>query len=107
VADPLLTLHQPEAQSAAPAEQTGEGLGRPLSQPAVPLLDKLLVTRKELSTLTGLSVRHLARLDAMNELPGRVWSGRAVRYDMRAVREWIDCGCDFARWKALHGRRGR
>jgi hypothetical protein len=77
------------------------------TRPADPLLDKLLVTRKELSTLTGLSVRHLARLDAMNELPGRVWSGRAVRYDLRAVREWIDCGCDFTKWKALHGRRGR
>jgi hypothetical protein len=107
VADPLLSLHQPEAQSPAPTEKTGEGLVRASSPLAVPLLDKLLVTRKELSTLTGLSVRHLARLDAMNELPGRVWSGRAVRYDLRAVREWIDCGCDFAKWKALHGCRGR
>jgi hypothetical protein len=75
------------------------------SPPVVPLLDKLLVSRAELSILTGLSIRHLARLDAQHLLPGRVVSGKAVRYDLRAVREWIDCRCDFRRWEALHGRK--
>jgi hypothetical protein len=105
VADPALILNQPEVQASAPDEQVEEGFVSTSSQVRVPLLDKLLVTRHELAALTTLSVRHLARLDAMGELPGRVGSGRAVRYSVEIIKQWIDCGCDYRRWKALYGRR--
>jgi hypothetical protein len=76
----------------------------PTPAPSTFSLDKLLVTRQELADLTGFSTRHLARLDSMGELPGRVGSGRAVRYSVEVIKQWIACGCDYRRWQALHGR---
>jgi hypothetical protein len=61
----------------------------------VPLAERLLWSRADLAALTGLSLRHLARLDASSDIPGRVTGGalgRAVRYQSVIVRSWISRG---------------
>jgi len=97
--DLVSRLQAPEGQTPPPPDSAADG------EAVLQVLDRLLLTRKELSTLTALSERHLARLDAAGELPGRVVCGRAVRYSVEAVRQWIDCSCDSRRWEALHGKK--
>jgi len=96
--DTPTTLPLPNVQPAPPPGMAGATALRPL--------DQLLVTRAQLSELTSLHVRTLARLDAAGEIPGRIKVGKSVRYDVAAIKEWIAVGCDMARWKALHrGKR--
>src|SRR5262245_61724715 len=84
---------------------SSEPAGDACLEPALQMLGKLLVTRPELSQLISLDVRTLARMDAAGELPGRIKIGKSVRYDVAAIKQWIACGCDMTRWKAMH--RGR
>jgi excisionase family DNA binding protein len=78
----------------------------PLSDPdpsqAVSLSDRLTWSLSELSSLTGISVRQLRRLDADRNIPGRLTCGRKVLFTAEAVREWLRAGCpDRQRWEAL------
>jgi hypothetical protein len=52
----------------------------------------LLVDMVGLAELTSLSVRHLRRLDASGEIPGRVTCGRRVLFQSRLIKEWIQAG---------------
>src|SRR5438105_2992866 len=89
---PGLQLHQPTVTTPAPV--SADRACNPVTAGSAPqLCDKLLVTRAELSQLTGLDVRTLARLDAASEIPGRIKIGRSVRYDLTAIKEWIASGC--------------
>src|SRR5262249_30693357 len=102
-ADTLLSLHshsaQPDGEADRPPTPT-PSTPAPTVESVPQLHDKLLVTRRELSVLTSLHVRTLARMDAANEIPGRVQVGRSVRYNLAVIRQWIDCGCDLVRWRA-------
>lgn len=62
---------------------------------------RLLIGLRELAGLCGVSLRHLRRLDAAREIPGRVKCGKRVLFGTDAVREWVRGGMTSA------GRRGR
>src|SRR5262249_52544873 len=53
------------------------------------LLEKLTYDIQDLAQLTGLSQRHLRRLDASRDIPGRCCSGRRVMFAAEAVRRGL------------------
>jgi predicted DNA-binding transcriptional regulator AlpA len=59
---------------------------------------------EQLVDLLGFSLRTIKRMTALGQLPGvcRPFGGRAVRYDRKAVQDWISRGCP-----ALRQSRGR
>jgi hypothetical protein len=65
--------------------------------------EPLLVDLAGLSGLVRLSVRHLRRLDASGDIPGRVTSGRRVLFQLDLIREWVRAGMpDRAHWLRTH-----
>jgi hypothetical protein len=71
-------------------------------------LDKLLISLAELAQLTSLSVRHLRRLDASSDIPGRVVHGRRILFQTEVIREWVRAGLpDREHWTGLLKRNGR
>src|SRR5262245_25491749 len=83
--------------SAAPGAATG---------PTVSLSDRLAWTIAELAALTGISVRHLRRLDADRHIPGRIVLGRKILCSAETVRAWIAAGMpDRQAWEQL--QRGK
>jgi hypothetical protein len=87
--------------STAPSGQAPEAV--PLS-PA----EKLLIDMTELAQLTSLSVRHLRRLDASRDIPGRVVVGRRVLFQMELIREWVRAGLpEREKWPVLLKCNGR
>jgi excisionase family DNA binding protein len=78
--------------------------------PTVSLSDRLAWTLAELAALTGVSVRHLRRLDADRHIPGRLTCGRKVLFAAETVRAWVLAGMPCReRWEQLQrpGRVGR
>jgi predicted DNA-binding transcriptional regulator AlpA len=70
--------------------------------------EKLLIDMAELAHLTSLSVRHLRRLDSSRDIPGRVVAGRAVRFQLAIIREWVRAGLPGRdQWAALQKRNGK
>lgn len=59
-------------------------------------------TIEQLSELLNCSTRHVRRLDAMREIPGRLTLGRLVRYSRRQVDAWLS-GENTPRKLKLHG----
>lgn len=53
----------------------------------------VLVTRKELAEMLGLSVRQIYRLDSAGQLPPVVRLGGAVRYRRQDIQDWLQLGC--------------
>jgi predicted DNA-binding transcriptional regulator AlpA len=78
---------------------------RTASPPAVPLSERWLLAAADLAQLLGLSVRQVRRLDATGDLPGRLTGGalgRAVRWRVEVVKEWVEAGCPGAAgWERL------
>jgi hypothetical protein len=71
-------------------------------------LDKLLIDVADLARLTGLSVRHLRRLDSSRDIPGRVVHGRRVLFQSEVIRAWVRAGLpDREHWALLQARNGR
>jgi hypothetical protein len=67
--------------------------------------DKLLIDPGDLAHLTSLSVRHLRRLDASRDIPGRVTVGRRVLFQTEIIREWVRAGLPGRdRWTMLSKR---
>jgi len=67
--------------------------------------ETLLVDMAGLAKLLNLSLRHLRRLDASGDIPGRVTSGRRVLFQTEVIREWVRSGMpDRARWLPNHNR---
>src|SRR5262249_6755529 len=73
----------------------------PLTQPAeapalatsaVPLGERLAWSLGDLATLTGVSLRHLRRMDSGRDVPGRFTVGRKVLYSAETVRTWVAAG---------------
>ncbi len=96
-------VHQDETMSV----QT-KALAVPQGLPAkeeerVSLIDgKLLINIGELAGATGLSIRHLRRVDSCRDIPGRTKSGRRVLFQLEIIREWIRHGMpDSQRWASL------
>lgn len=54
----------------------------------------LSITIRKLSDLTGISIRHLYRLDAAGLIPGKFKCGRLSRYKFSVIKEWIRSGMD-------------
>jgi predicted DNA-binding transcriptional regulator AlpA len=70
--------------------------------------EKLMISLGELSWLTSLSLRHLRRLDASRDIPGRVTVGRRVLFRTEEIREWIRAGLpDHDHWPLLLKRAGK
>jgi hypothetical protein len=68
----------------------------------------LLIDMAELAHLTSLSVRHLRRLDASRDIPGRVVHGRRVLFQTEIIREWVRAGLPGRdQWAALLRRNGK
>lgn len=59
-------------------------------------------TAEQLAELLNCSPRHVRRLDAMGEIPGRLTLGRLVRYSRRQVDAWLS-GDSGPRKLKLHG----
>jgi predicted DNA-binding transcriptional regulator AlpA len=92
--DTLPILPAPSGQSPEPA--------------ALAPLDKLLIDIPELAQLLSVSARHLRRLDASRDIPGRVVHGRRVLFQTEIIREWVRAGLpDREQWAALQRRNGR
>jgi excisionase family DNA binding protein len=69
---------------------------------AVPLSERLTWTLAELAALTGISLRHLRRLDSDRHIPGRLTVGRRVLFTAATIREWVREGMPGReRWQAL------
>jgi hypothetical protein len=74
---------------------------------AVPLSERLTWRFADLSALTSISERHLRRLDADRDIPGRLTCGRRVLFVAETVRQWIREGMpDRERWEALRRAGG-
>lgn len=54
----------------------------------------LSITIRKLSDLTGISIRHLYRMDAAGLIPGKFKCGRLSRYKFSVIKEWIRSGMD-------------
>ena len=54
--------------------------------------ETLLLDIAGLARLLNLSVRHLRRLDASGDIPGRVTSGRRVLFQVDIIRDWVRAG---------------
>ncbi len=88
----------PALPAAVPVGTDGASL-------AVPLSERLTWTAAELSALTGISLRHLRRLDADRHIPGRLTCGRRVLFAAETIREWVRLGLpDRDQWAALQRR---
>jgi hypothetical protein len=75
--------------------------------PAVQLAP-LLIDMGELARLTSLSVRTLRRMDAAEDIPGRVAVGRRVLFKIEIIREWVRAGLPGRdQWAALQKRNGK
>jgi len=73
-----------------------------------PLRDRLLIDITELARVTSLSVRTLRRMDAAEDIPGRVVVGRRVLFQTEIIREWVRAGLlDREQWSALQKRNGK
>lgn len=59
-------------------------------------------TIEQMAGLLNCSIRHVRRLDAMGEIPGRLTLGRLVRYSRRQVDAWLS-GETTPRKLKLHG----
>ena len=61
-----------------------------------------LISIDDLAKLTSLSVRHLRRMDAARDIPGRLTIGRRVRFRCDIVYSWAIAGMpDRETWSAL------
>jgi hypothetical protein len=74
--------------NALPFPPLDNGPQHPSPLPA----EKLLISVLELARLTSLSTRSLRRLDSSRDVPGRVMCGRAVRFQLEVIREWVRLG---------------
>jgi len=54
--------------------------------------ESLAISANQLAELLGISKRHLWSLNAQGKLPRPVRLGRAVRWPLREIREWIASG---------------
>jgi hypothetical protein len=84
-----------QAVPAAPAHShSAEGLSS--------AVEPWLIDVAELARRTSLSVRHLRRLDASHDIPGRVVHGRRVLFQTEIIREWVRAGLPTRdKWSAL------
>lgn len=60
---------------------------------APPAVEALLGDTRTVATMTALSTRTIKRLVALGSIPGAVKIGRALRFDLKQVRRWIERGC--------------
>lgn len=68
--------------------------------------EPLLTDIQELSRRLGLSVRTLRRMDAAQDIPGRVVVGRRVLFQVEVIREWVRLGLpDRQHWETLQRSR--
>jgi hypothetical protein len=71
----------------------------------VAMPERLLNDMEWLAQVTNLSVRHLRRLDASRDIPGRVTVGRRVLFQTEVIREWVRAGLPGRdQWASLHRR---
>jgi excisionase family DNA binding protein len=56
-------------------------------------LDPATYTVHDIARLLQCSDRHIRRLDDRNLIPGKIRSGRLVRFVRRVVDQWIINGC--------------
>lgn len=62
----------------------------------------LLADRRRVALLLGVSVAHVAKLNASGRIPSPRRLGRAVRWDLDELRRWSDAGCPpRVRWDAM------
>ncbi len=54
--------------------------------------ESLAISANQLAELLGISKRHLWSLNAQGKLPRPVRLGRAVRWPLGEIREWIASG---------------
>ena len=67
---------------------------------------RLLITTRELAVRLGVSVRHVQRLDSSGQLPAPVRIGRAKRWRLEEISDWIEAGAPSRReWRARKGVR--
>lgn len=65
-------------------------------------LEPLCIDIEMLAQLTTLSKRHLRRLDSSGDIPGRIRSGKCVRFRLADIRLWAHHGMpNKARWAML------
>jgi hypothetical protein len=68
----------------------------------VRLIDRLTWGIPDLHELTGISIRHLRRMDACGDIPGRITVGRLVLFSAEIIRQWVRDGMpDRERWERL------
>ena len=61
----------------------------------------LVIGTRGVARMLGVSQRHVERLDASQLMPRPVWIGRAKRWKLRDIREWLDLDCpDRATWES-------
>lgn len=62
--------------------------------------EPLAVDAAEAARLLGISLRHLRGLDASGRLPRPIRLGRAVRWSVAELREWLAAACPARdRWE--------
>lgn len=69
-----------------------------------------LLDVQAVAEMLGCSARHVYRLSDAGRMPAPVKLGALVRWNLYAIREWIDGGCSLSRlWLGfeLRGRKTR
>ena len=66
----------------------------------------LLIDAKGLATMLGLGLTKLYAMQSNGHLPAPLKFGRASRWRVDEIREWIENGCpERSRWQAVKGGR--
>jgi excisionase family DNA binding protein len=60
----------------------------------------LLITVDQVAKLLSVSIRTVWRLKSAGKLPKPVEVGGSVRWNIEAVKQWIDAGCPAVKTKA-------
>lgn len=86
--------HRPELNTDSTEATTGSFASR------------LLIDAAGLAKLLSCSTRHVRRMDSARELPCPLRLGRAVRWRLDEIQDWIEASCpDRRTWEMMRRRK--
>jgi predicted DNA-binding transcriptional regulator AlpA len=74
----------------------------PSAGPSSAAAQPLLIGKRPLSQLLGVSERTLGRMDAAGRIPRAVVCNRTKKWRLAEIRAWVDAGCpDRKTWEKI------
>jgi predicted DNA-binding transcriptional regulator AlpA len=89
----------------ARSSSTSATRAQPSARPEPQAREQRLGDRRLVAKVLGLSVSMVAKLDVSGRLPAPLHFGRAVRWDLTELDDWIRAGApNRDRWNTIRGR---